>query len=217
VTNKRHDQFCALARAADILGERWTLLVIRELLIGPKRFADLMAKLDGISSALLTIRLERLLAEGVIRRMTLPPPAASTVYELTDIGQDLRPAIHALIRWGGHFLFPMRRGEKFEPEWISLALEAIAKPKDAPSRDLLVVVRQDGKAARVHLGGGPGGTRLSLANDRAEATITSRFDVLLRVVARELTLEAARPHGVAVTGSLAAARNLPDYFDLRRA
>lgn len=213
---KRYDQFCALARAADVVGERWTLLVIRELLIGPKRFADLMAQLEGVSSALLTTRLERLLGDGVIRRVTLPPPAASTVYELTEIGQGLRPAIHELIRWGGHFLFPMRRGEKFEPEWISLALEAIAKPKDAPRQDLLVVVQQDGKSARLHVAGGPDGTTLSLTRDRADATVTTRFDVLLQVIARDLPLDAAKTRGLTVTGNLAAARKLPDYFDLRR-
>ena len=217
MSNKRHDQFCALARAADILGERWTLLVIRELLLGQKRFVDLMTRLGGISPALLTARLEKLLADGVIRRVALPPPAASTVYELTKLGQELRPAIHCLIRWGGNFLFPVRRNEQFEPEWISLAFEAIAKPMAAPEHDLLLIVEQDGKSASLYVSGGPAGTKLSLKGERPDATIRSKFDILLRVVGRDLTIDkAAKEAGLAVTGSMAAARKLPDYFELRR-
>src|SRR6266852_4653604 len=100
----RYDQFCALARAAEILGERWTLLIVRELLLGPRRFSDLRERLDGVSPSVLTERLGRIEKIGLVRRSVLPPPAASTVYELTEHGDALRPAVHELIRWGGRFL-----------------------------------------------------------------------------------------------------------------
>src|SRR5256885_10326103 len=127
MSHLHYPQFCALARAAELIGERWTLLIIRELLLGPKRFGDLADRLDDVSPTVLTARLNALVENGVVRRSTLPPPFSAQVYELTPIGHDLKPAIHALILWGGHFLFPMRPDDEFEPDWVLLALEAIAR------------------------------------------------------------------------------------------
>src|SRR5215218_6018340 len=91
---------CAAAHALDLVGERWALLVVRELLLGPKRFTDLRAGLPGVSSNVLAQRLRELEAAGVVRRRKLPPPAASRVYELTDWGMELEPVIIRLGRWG---------------------------------------------------------------------------------------------------------------------
>src|SRR5687768_1790881 len=110
----RYAQFCALARASEMLGERWTLLIIRELMLGPQRFSDLKAGLDGVSTSVLTERLNHLGELGLLRRRYLDPPAASTVYELTEIGLGLKPAMFALIRWGGNFLFPPRKDDRFD-------------------------------------------------------------------------------------------------------
>src|SRR5262249_61471773 len=111
---------------------RWTLLIIRELLLGPMRFSDLAARLNDVSPALLTGRLNALMDDGVVRRATLPAPFNAQVYELTETGRAIQPAIRELIRWGGRFLFPMRRGEVFEPDWVLLALEAIARRTAVP-------------------------------------------------------------------------------------
>ena len=97
---RTYDDGCAAAHALDLVGERWALLVVRELLLGPKRFTDLRAGLPGVSPNVLAERLRGLEAAGVVRRRKLPPPAASRVYELTDWGQELEPAILALGRWG---------------------------------------------------------------------------------------------------------------------
>src|SRR3954447_3463845 len=86
VTRRSYDQYCALARALDVLGERWTLLLVRELLLGQKRFSDLLAGLPGIGPNVLSARLKLLQAEGLVRQTKLPPPAASVVYELTERG-----------------------------------------------------------------------------------------------------------------------------------
>lgn len=100
-TRKRsYDDGCAAAHALDLVGERWALLVVRELLLGPKRFTDLRAGLPGVSPNVLTQRLVELERAGILRRRKLPPPAASRVYELTEWGLDLEPAIVALGRWG---------------------------------------------------------------------------------------------------------------------
>src|SRR5215217_2519161 len=91
---------CGIARALDVVGDRWALLVIRDLLLGPKRFTDLRAGLPKISPDVLAQRLRELEEAGVVARDTLPPPAASKVYALTDRGRDLAPVLHALGRWG---------------------------------------------------------------------------------------------------------------------
>jgi DNA-binding HxlR family transcriptional regulator len=97
---RRYRDACGAAQGLDLVGERWTLLVVRELLLGPKRFTDLKAGLPGISTNILADRLETLEMSGVARRRTLPPPAGSRVYELTDWGRDLEPVIAAIGRWG---------------------------------------------------------------------------------------------------------------------
>ena len=97
---RTYDDACAAAHALDLVGERWALLVVRELLFGPKRFTDLRAGLPGVSPNVLAERLRGLEGAGVVRRRKLPPPAASRVYELTDWGRELEPAIVSLGRWG---------------------------------------------------------------------------------------------------------------------
>jgi len=97
---RSYEDGCATAHALDLIGERWALLVVRELVLGPKRFTDLRAGLPGISPNVLTQRLEELESSGVLRRRKLPPPAAAWVYELTEWGLELERVIMALGRWG---------------------------------------------------------------------------------------------------------------------
>src|SRR5438270_4884702 len=98
-SRRRYDDACGAAHALDLVGERWALLVMRELMLGPKRFTDLKADLPGISANVLTQRLEGLEATGLLRRRKLPPPSAAQVYELTDWGYEAEPIIQALGRW----------------------------------------------------------------------------------------------------------------------
>jgi DNA-binding HxlR family transcriptional regulator len=99
-TTRSYNDRCPIARALDVVGERWALLVIRELLLGPQRFSDLRVALSGVSSNLLTDRLRELEARGVVRRRALPPPAGSSIYELTDRGRRLDAVLDALGEWG---------------------------------------------------------------------------------------------------------------------
>src|SRR5215217_7201539 len=117
MSRRSYRQYCAMARALDVLGERWTLLIVRELLTGPKRFKDLLGGLPGIGTNLLAGRLKELEGEGLLRRTTLPPPAGSAVYELTGRGRDLEPVLMGLARWGVDLLGEPRPGEAFKPAW----------------------------------------------------------------------------------------------------
>jgi len=123
VPGRSYDQYCVIARALDVIGERWTLLVVRELLIGPKRYTDLLDGLPGIATNLLSTRLKAMESAGLIRRRRLPPPAASTVYELTELGRGLEPVMESLARWGMHlFDAPPGPDEYLQPGWFLVGL-----------------------------------------------------------------------------------------------
>ncbi len=100
MSRRQYQQFCPLAKALDLLGERWTLLIVRELLTGPKRYTDLRQGLSGMATDLLAARLRELQQAGVIGRREVPPPTPATVYELTERGYALQPTIRELSRWG---------------------------------------------------------------------------------------------------------------------
>ncbi|WP_083469771.1 winged helix-turn-helix transcriptional regulator [Herpetosiphon geysericola] len=104
MNNRSYNQYCGLSYALEILGERWTILVIRELIAGPRRFKDLLNGLPGISTNLLTERLKHLEQQGLIGRQVLAPPAGSTVYGLTDVGRGLEPSLLELGKWGSQFI-----------------------------------------------------------------------------------------------------------------
>jgi DNA-binding HxlR family transcriptional regulator len=105
-TSRTYGDACSIARALDVVGERWALLVVRELFLGPQRFSDLRRALPGASSNMLTDRLRELESRDVVRRRRLPPPAASMVYELTESGRELEPIVLALGGWGLRFPLP---------------------------------------------------------------------------------------------------------------
>jgi len=126
VGKSRYQQYCALARALDVAGDRWTLLIVRELLPGPRRFTDLIEGLPGISRKLLTERLRDLERDGIIARQELPPPAARQVYALTDEGLDLARAMGPLIRWGARRLGDRKSRESFRARWSAVAMASLA-------------------------------------------------------------------------------------------
>ena len=98
MTERSYKQYCGIARALDLIGERWALLVVRELVLGPKRFTDLRRGLPGVATNVLSQRLRELERDGIVARRQLPPPAGSNVYELTEYGQELVPIMLALGR-----------------------------------------------------------------------------------------------------------------------
>jgi DNA-binding HxlR family transcriptional regulator/putative sterol carrier protein len=122
----RYQQYCALARALDVAGDRWTLLIVRELAPGPRRFTDLVDGLTGISRKLLTERLRALEREGIVARQELPPPAARQVYELTDDGRDLAHAMAPLIAWGARRLGERKPTESFRARWPAVGMAGLA-------------------------------------------------------------------------------------------
>ncbi len=115
---------CGIARALDLAGERWALLVVRELLLGPKRFTDLRAGLPNLSPDVLAQRLRELEQAGIARRRKLPPPASARIYELTERGAELEPVLLALGRWGSRVTLPATPAE-LSPDAIAIALKTV--------------------------------------------------------------------------------------------
>jgi DNA-binding HxlR family transcriptional regulator len=215
MSNLHYPQFCALARAAEIIGERWTLLIIRELLLGPKRFGDLLDHLDGMSPTLLTTRLSALIDCNVIRRITFPRPVNAQLYELTEIGHEIQPAIRELIRWGGRFLFPPVPGDTFEPDWVLLGLEAIAKRTPVPVMSVGLVVTHGKKSADFTVAGDESGTTIRKGMADCKATLQAPFDAVLQIVGMSVSLQdAIKANRARISGSMTLVRRLPQMFDL---
>lgn len=128
---KRYDQYCPVCHALGLVGERWALLVVRELLRGPKRYTDLAEGLPGIGTNILASRLRELEEGGIVRKRKLPPPAASTVYELTEYGAELEEPLYALARWGARTLGPPGKGDDLYPDWGLNAFAALLDPEAA--------------------------------------------------------------------------------------
>jgi DNA-binding HxlR family transcriptional regulator len=119
---RSYDQYCSAARALDVVGDRWTLLIVRELLAGPRRYTDLHADLPGVSTDVLASRLKDMERDGLTTRRRLPPPGAAYVYELTPRGRELLPVLQALGRWGEPELGERRPTDAVRAHWFALPL-----------------------------------------------------------------------------------------------
>jgi DNA-binding HxlR family transcriptional regulator len=190
---------CGVARALDLVGERWALLVVRDLLLGPKRFTDLRASLPGIGPDVLAQRLRELEEAGLVSRQTLAPPAASRVYRLTPRGAALEPVILELGRWGSQAPFPADHGE-LSPDSLALALKTTFRPAPVSDLALTVALDVDGQLFAVRVVGG----QLALARGEAEdpdLRIAGDTAALTRVLWHGQTLDdAARAESIVIAG-----------------
>ncbi|MEU6431662.1 helix-turn-helix domain-containing protein [Microbispora sp. NPDC046973] len=128
---REYGQFCGLARALEMVGERWTLLIVRDLLSGPQRYTDLHKGLRAIPTNILSARLKQLEEAGLVLRRALPHPERAVVYELTDYGRELEPALIALGRWGAKTMTEPRAGEVVTPESVAMAFRTTYRPEAA--------------------------------------------------------------------------------------
>jgi DNA-binding HxlR family transcriptional regulator len=206
---------CGIARALDAVGERWALLVVRELMLGPKRFTDLRAGLPGLSTDILAQRLRELEQAGVAERTTLPPPGAARVYQLTDRGRELEPVLLALGRWGSREPMPPD-GRDMTVDAFVLALRTVFDPSEAERVQMTIALRigSDRFLARVHDG------RFEVTRDdpgrpaAADASITADSATLRQVLWHGLPLTDA---AVTISGDRRAARRFLRLFPAPRA
>ena len=206
-----YHQHCPAARALEIVGERWTMLIAREPLLGPRRFTDLMEGLPGISANVLTGRLKDLEEAGLVSRRTLPPPAASAVYELTEDATGLADVLAAMTRWGTSLLGRPRRGDVVRSEWLLLA-SAVTSPAPEAIEGATFevhsgdeVVHVEARDGRLHPRQGPAPS--------PTAVITARAAALAQIASGDVTIPAALDSAaVAITGDRAAARRFLDLM-----
>ena len=153
--NRTYNQYCGLAYARDVVGERWTLLIVRELIAGPRRFKDLIDGLPDISTNLLSERLKSLEQQGVLGRRTLPPPAGSTVYELTPLGQALEATLLELGKWGSQFVPPAPEGAHvLRAGSYALTLKTFFRPEQARGVRATYALRVGAETLRVSIADG---------------------------------------------------------------
>src|ERR687888_1991331 len=198
-TRRKYDQGCAVAHALDLIGERWALLVVRELLLGPKRFTALRAGLPGASPDVLAQRLRELKGAGVVRQRKLPPPAGSWVYELTEWGADLEPIITNLGRWGGRSS-SLRHDADSSVDSLVLSLKALFAPHAASGFKATIALR----LGEHHFSIRVADSRFELARgevERPDATVHTDQHTLAALLHRERTLaDALRAGAVRIGG-----------------
>lgn len=210
----RYAQFCPLARAAEILGHRWTLLVIRELMCGPQRFADLRRRLPGVSPSVLTERLEALEEQGVLERREIAPPTPARVYALTEHGEALRGALRELTRWGARWLLPPVDGDHMEADWIKLGVDAFGVKTLCPKRRFQFEATVNGTTAVVRVEGGRRGTRLVDDDRPVDLTVKAHPQTIMGLMGGLLDQASAEELGADFIGDLSALADLPQLFRL---
>lgn len=211
---KTYGQFCGLARALDHVGDRWTLLVVRELLPGDASYGELRAALDGIPTNLLADRLRDLERDGLVTRDTGHPDRRRVTYRLTPLGRGLEPAILALISWGSHWMLPGPGNDRFDPRWGVLALRALLGERDPPVRGTLELRTEAPPLEVVSTGDGPlqvgprVGDGSTGASTPPDAVVRGDTVLLLGLVSGRLSLSAALRRGVGIEGDRALVRAL---------
>ena len=212
----RYAQHCPLARATEIVGHRWTLLVVRELLLGPKRFSDLLRPLAGVSTSVLAERLTLLEEQGIVTQRALGPPTPAVLYELTESGRGLMPVVIALARWGARFLGEPQPGDHFEPDWLRLGLAMYARRSASPPVTIAITLGAGEQAIRFRVEGGSDGTAI---RDPGPAQVAIRAATPLPLMAMALgllhPLEAVRGGEIEIEegGDPAALEVFPALFD----
>jgi len=201
---------CGVARALDAIGERWALLVVRELLLGPKRFSALHRGLGAASQNVLAQRLRELEAAGIVRRRRLGPPAGSWAYELTEEGAGLEPVLIALGRWGRNE--PLTAEAELSVDALMLALKTTFDPVAAGDLEASLDLQVDDDRLEVTVAGG----RLSVTRASAkdpDATLRASVPTLRELAFRKRRLDAAVAAGdAAIDGDRATVQRLLDAF-----
>lgn len=199
-----YNQHCALAHALDMVGDRWTLLIVRDLLAGPRRYTDLADGLVSIPTNLLADRLKQMESRDLVRRKRLPSPADSVVvYELTESGEALGASLTELARWGMRTLPPTREDRAFRPHWLVVGLRARFEAQAARGITESYEFRIDGEAVRVDVRDGEADAQMGPAVDPA-VVITADADSFLALTAGAITADEAVRRGARVEGDPAA-------------
>jgi DNA-binding HxlR family transcriptional regulator len=208
--SRSYGQLCGLALALDVIGDRWNLLIVRELLVRPDgaRYTDLRDGLPGVATNLLADRLRDLQHSGVVGREEPKPPVATPVFRLTEYGRALRPAVEALAVWGGERV-PGSSGEQdFRSRWLVIPIEALLADHHPDDPAVRVEVRTGDEPVVVEVGGGEVHARAGRPQDRPDLVISGPPKAVLGVISGKLPIAVAADVGVEVSGDTTVVNRL---------
>lgn len=214
MSKRSYGQYCGLAHALDLIGERWSLLVIRELMTGPKRYKDLLKHLPGIGTNLLAKRLKFLAEQGIVMRRPLPPPASTEAYDLTDLGRQLEPVLISLAQWGYQTIPNPDKDTVHFPHWSVLALKTSFRAEKAADLQDEYEYWIDGQVfhARIkngHLTTGQGSV------PHPDFVLKTDGQTFLAIVSGALDTQKALDQGqLTITGDMDAFARSTELFDL---
>lgn len=205
---RSYGQYCSVAKALDVVGDRWTLLVVRELLLqGPCRYTDLRNGLPGIATNLLSDRLRELEAAGLVRREEAAPPVATTLFHLTEAGAELEPVLDALGSWGIRYMAEPAQGDEFRGHWFAFPVALFLRDGDPGGPALSIELRTEGRPAVIEVSGGEVRTRLG-ASPSPDLVLDGSPRLILGLLAGRLPPAEARDRGLAITGDPAILHRL---------
>jgi DNA-binding HxlR family transcriptional regulator len=208
---RSYGQYCSVAKALDVIGDRWTLLIIRELLLqGPCRYTDLRNGLPGIATNLLSDRLRELEAADLVRREEAPPPVATTLFHLTEVGAQLEPVLDALGGWGIRYMAQPGEGDEFRSHWFAFPVSLFLHDGDPAGPPLSIELRTDSRPAVIEVSGGEVRTRLGPAPSTAspDLVLDGPPRLILGLLSAHLDPVQAQELGLTITGDPAILRRL---------
>jgi len=196
---RSYRQYCGLAKALDVIGDRWTLLIVRELLIGESRYTDLLKGLPGIATNLLATRLVEMEQAGLLTREELPPPAAAAVYRLTKRGEELRGVVRELGKWAGPLMTGRARNERTRTRWMVLPAQLYLEDRLPPAMDVAIQINGGDESVVIESRDGQVKARTGAAED-ADVTMTGSPELALAVVMGRLNAADAKKQGLKIEG-----------------
>jgi DNA-binding HxlR family transcriptional regulator len=200
---RSYDEYCAIAKSLDLVGDRWTLLVVRELALrGPSRYTDLRNGLPGVATNLLADRLRDLEAAGLVVREEAPPPVATTLFRLTPRGEGLRPVLDELMRWGLPLMVEQRPEDTVRSHWLAGALELMLGDRRPDGDPATLELRVGDEPIVVEARDGETKVSLGAASD-PDAALTGPEKPVLGLLLGLLQLDQAEGQGVSVVGDRA--------------
>ena len=208
---RSYGQYCSVAKALGVIGDRWTLLIARELLLqGPCRYTDLKNGLPGIATNLLADRLHQLEAAGLVRREEAAPPVATTLFHLTEAGAELGPVLDALGAWGIRYMARPADGDEFRSHWFTFPVGRFLHDRDPGGPDLRIELRAGGRPAVIEVSGGEVRTRLGdgPATPSPDLVLEGPPRLILGLLAAYLTPAQAQDQGLKISGDPAILRRL---------
>ena len=197
---RSYGQYCSIAKALDVVGDRWTLLIIRELLIrGACRYTDLRNGLPGIATNLLSDRIRELESAGLIRREDAPPPIATTLFHLTESGAELLPVLDAIGRWGVRYMIEPADSDEFRGHWFTFPVSFFLHDRDPDGPPVSIELRTAGGPAVIEISGGSAHTRLGTAA-APDLILQGEPQLILALLAGRLTAAEAAGRGLQISG-----------------